>query len=44
MDKMTVVVAVDEDIIPDPHNLCNEIVDSVILAKNAVIQKKLENL
>lgn len=44
MNKMTVVVAVDEDIIPDPHNLCNEIVDSVILAKNAVIQKKLDNL
>ncbi|CAI0561647.1 unnamed protein product [Linum tenue] len=37
VDKMTVVLSVDESTIPDPHQLCDDIVHSLELIKNAVI-------
>ncbi|KAL9225399.1 hypothetical protein vseg_001331 [Gypsophila vaccaria] len=41
MDKVTLVIAVDRDVIPDPNVLCDDIEESLKLAKNAVIDKKL---
>ncbi|KAK9672449.1 hypothetical protein RND81_12G101500 [Saponaria officinalis] len=41
MDKMTLVLAVDRDVIPDPYILCDEIEESLKLAKKAVIHKRL---
>ncbi|XP_021760300.1 O-acyltransferase WSD1-like [Chenopodium quinoa] len=41
INKMTLVLAVDEDAIPDPHQLCDDIVDSLKLVKDAVIAKGL---
>ncbi|KAH9624172.1 hypothetical protein KSS87_000511 [Heliosperma pusillum] len=41
MDKMTFVIAVDQDVIPDPHKLCDDIEESLRLAKKAVIDKKM---
>ncbi|KAM7467698.1 hypothetical protein LguiB_015260 [Lonicera macranthoides] len=37
--KMSIVVAVDEDVIPNPHQLCNDIEDSLQLIKDASINK-----
>ncbi|XP_062091402.1 wax ester synthase/diacylglycerol acyltransferase 11-like [Humulus lupulus] len=41
VNKMTIVLSVDEATIPDPHQLCDDIVESLILMKNAVIEKGL---
>lgn len=41
IDMMTLVLAVDEDVIPDPHKLCDDILESLQLAKNAIIERKL---
>lgn len=38
---MTIVLSVDEDTIPDPKQLRDDIVDSLHLIKDAVIQKGL---
>ncbi|XP_058095926.1 wax ester synthase/diacylglycerol acyltransferase 11-like isoform X1 [Magnolia sinica] len=36
MNKVKMVIAVDENAIPDPHQLCDDLTDSLILIKNAV--------
>uniref|UniRef100_A0A7C9ELU2 Uncharacterized protein n=1 Tax=Opuntia streptacantha TaxID=393608 RepID=A0A7C9ELU2_OPUST len=41
MDMMTVVLAVDPTVIPDPHKLCDDITISLKLSKEAVIQRNL---
>lgn len=38
---MTLVLAVDEDVVPDPHQLCDDIVESLKQVKDAVITKGL---
>ena len=38
-NKMTIVLAVDEHAVPDPHQLCDDIVDSLKLVKDAVIKQ-----
>ncbi|KNA25965.1 hypothetical protein SOVF_001870 [Spinacia oleracea] len=40
-NKMTIVLAVDEHAVPDPHQLCDDIVDSLKLIKDVVIAKAL---
>jgi len=40
-NKMTIVVSVDEDTIPDPHQLCDDIAESLKLVKDAVISQGL---
>ncbi|KAF3439864.1 hypothetical protein FNV43_RR18142 [Rhamnella rubrinervis] len=40
-NKMTIVLSVDEDVIPDAHQLCDDIVHSLHLIKNALIHKGL---
>ena len=40
-NKMTIVLAVDENTIPDPHLLCDDIAESLNLVKNVVIEKGL---
>lgn len=40
-NKMTIVLAVDEQAVPDPHQLCEDIADSLKLVKDAVIAKGL---
>ncbi|GAB4826224.1 hypothetical protein Ancab_009089 [Ancistrocladus abbreviatus] len=39
-DKMTIVVAVDQDVIPDPHRLCDDLEESLQLIKNAVVDRR----
>ncbi|GAB4861592.1 hypothetical protein Ancab_036785 [Ancistrocladus abbreviatus] len=41
VNKMSVVLSVDEDTVPDPHQLCEDIVESLELIKDAVIAKDL---
>lgn len=41
INKMTVVLAVDEEVIPDPHQLCDDIVESLKLVKEAAITQGL---
>lgn len=41
INMMTVVLAVDPDVIPDPHKLCDDIAESLKLSKEAVIQRNL---
>ncbi|TYH63025.1 hypothetical protein ES332_D07G161700v1 [Gossypium tomentosum] len=41
IDKMTIVVSADEGTIPNPHQLCDDIVDSLRLIKHAVVTKGL---
>ncbi|KAF4401024.1 hypothetical protein G4B88_013865 [Cannabis sativa] len=41
MKKMTIVLTVDEDRIPDPHQLCNDIEDSLKLIKDTIIERGL---
>lgn len=38
VDKMTLVVAVDEDVIPDPRVLCDDIAQSLAIIKAALIK------
>ena len=38
MDTMTLVLAVDQNVIPDPHKLCDDIQDLLGLAKQAAQQ------
>ncbi|TYJ26899.1 hypothetical protein E1A91_A07G151500v1 [Gossypium mustelinum] len=41
MDKMTIVVSADEGTVPNPHQLCDDIVESLRLIKHAVVTKGL---
>ncbi|KAK2968080.1 hypothetical protein RJ640_000495, partial [Escallonia rubra] len=37
-DKLTISMAVDEDVIPDPHRLCNDLEESINIIKAAVLK------
>ncbi|CAL8123720.1 unnamed protein product [Prunus armeniaca] len=39
INKMTIVLSVDEETIPDPHLLCDDIVQSLNLVKEAVVAR-----
>ncbi|GAB4858460.1 hypothetical protein Ancab_009934 [Ancistrocladus abbreviatus] len=39
--KMTIVVAVDQGVIPDPHGLCDDLEESLRLMKKAVVDRRL---
>ncbi|KAK3198387.1 hypothetical protein Dsin_021802 [Dipteronia sinensis] len=41
VNKMTIVLAVDPNVISDPHQLCADIQESLTIIKDAVLQKKL---
>ncbi|KDP45597.1 hypothetical protein JCGZ_17204 [Jatropha curcas] len=41
VNKMKIVLSVDENIIPDPHQLCDDIQNSLKLIKNSLIAKGL---
>lgn len=41
INKMTIVLSVDEETIPDPHLLCDDIVQSLNLIKEAVVARGL---
>ncbi|KAJ7962577.1 O-acyltransferase WSD1-like [Quillaja saponaria] len=41
INKMTIVLSVDEGTIPDPHRLCDDIVESLKLVKDAVVERGL---
>ncbi|KAK3404010.1 hypothetical protein EUGRSUZ_K00371 [Eucalyptus grandis] len=41
VNKMTIAVAVDPDVIPDPHQLCDDIEESLKTIKAAVSEKEL---
>ncbi|XP_057951614.1 wax ester synthase/diacylglycerol acyltransferase 11-like [Malania oleifera] len=41
MNKMTIVAGVDQDVIPDPHKLCDDFEESLKLIKNAAVEKGL---
>ena len=43
VNKITVVLSVDEATIPDPHQLCDDIIESLKLIKSAVIERDLVN-
>lgn len=40
-NNMTIVLAVEENTIPHPHQLCDDIVESLKLIKDAVIDKEI---
>ncbi|KAJ4827847.1 hypothetical protein Tsubulata_012993, partial [Turnera subulata] len=42
-NKMTIVLSVDEGTIPDPHQLCDDIVESLTTIKDAVVSRGLAN-
>ena len=39
--KMTIVLAVDPSVIPDPHRLLDDLEDSLRLIHDAVVKKEL---
>ncbi|MBA0757922.1 hypothetical protein Gotri_020965 [Gossypium trilobum] len=41
IDKMTIVLSVDEGTIPNPHQLCDDIVESLQIIKDAVLTRGL---
>ncbi|CAN1793903.1 Wax ester synthase/diacylglycerol acyltransferase 11 [Linum perenne] len=41
VNKMTIVLSVEESTIPDPHQLCDDILHSLQLIKNAVVSSGL---
>ncbi|XVE73712.1 hypothetical protein DITRI_Ditri11bG0140600 [Diplodiscus trichospermus] len=41
IDKMTIVLSVDEGTIPNPHQLCDDMVESLKLIKDAVLARGL---
>ncbi|TXG66555.1 hypothetical protein EZV62_007830 [Acer yangbiense] len=41
VNKMTIVLAVDPNVISDPHQLCADIQESLTIIKDAVLQKTL---
>jgi len=40
-NKMNIILSVDEEIVPDPHQLCDDLEESLKLIKDAVIYKGL---
>ena len=40
-NKMSIILSVDEGTIPDPHQLCDDLEESLRLIKDAVIYKGL---
>ncbi|KMT16030.1 hypothetical protein BVRB_3g052050 isoform B [Beta vulgaris subsp. vulgaris] len=41
MDQMTLVLAVDQNVIPEPHRLCDDIEEFLAFAKEAAQKKKI---
>lgn len=41
---MTIVVAVDPDVIPDPHQLCDDLEESLKTIKAAISEKELATI
>ncbi|XP_042504670.1 wax ester synthase/diacylglycerol acyltransferase 6-like isoform X2 [Macadamia integrifolia] len=41
MNKMTFVLAIDPDVIPDPQQLCSDLEESLKLIKNTIISKAM---
>lgn len=37
LNKVKMVLTVDENVVPDPHQLCADLADSLMLIKDAVI-------
>ncbi|XP_021729094.1 O-acyltransferase WSD1-like [Chenopodium quinoa] len=44
MDKMTLVLAVDQNVIPEPQQLCDDVVESLEVVKQAVQKEKNFNI
>ncbi|KAM7467700.1 hypothetical protein LguiB_015262 [Lonicera macranthoides] len=40
-NKMTIALAVDQDVIPNPHQLCDDIEESLLLIKDTCVKRKL---
>ena len=40
-NKINIIVSVDEEIVPDPHQLCDDLEESLKQIKDAVIYKGL---
>ncbi|KAE5123314.1 hypothetical protein FH972_027366 [Carpinus fangiana] len=40
-EKMTIALAVDPNVIPDPHQLCDDLQESLKLIKDAVLKEEL---
>jgi hypothetical protein len=40
-EKMTIALAVDPNVIPDPHQLCDDLQESLKLIKDAVVKEGL---
>ncbi|MCL7043428.1 hypothetical protein MKW94_005014 [Papaver nudicaule] len=43
VNKMAIVLAVDEKAVPDPHRLCDDLEESLQLIKDAVVRSSLRN-
>lgn len=41
MNKMTIALSVDPSVIPDPHQLCDDLEESLKLIRDAVMKKGL---
>lgn len=41
VNRMTIVLSVDERVYPDPYKLCDDIAESLKQVKDAVIEKGL---
>lgn len=41
INKMTIVLSVDENVFPDPYKLCDDIAESLKLVKDAVVKRGL---
>jgi hypothetical protein len=39
---MTIVLAVDPDVIPDPHKLCDDLEKSLEIIKDSVVERELD--
>lgn len=42
MNKVTLTLAVDENVVADPHQLCQDLADSLKLIKDAVVTKEVK--
>jgi hypothetical protein len=40
-EKMTIAIAVDPNVIPDPHQLCDDLQESLKLIKDGVLKEEL---
>lgn len=43
INKMTIVLSVDENVFPDPYKLCDDIAESLKLVKDAVVKRGLSS-